>query len=236
MFLRHRLLRPVQAIQDQFPKERIAGHANRVHILFSLVVHDVDVSAAVLLRGQVHVLPDFNESLCSLNEHPSVSPGAQAVRCKPVQLEVSRRAVLAGQLCVAEIFQLRIFRMVEVRDPAGGYDSVLFLGIIQELLKLMAADIAQDTAVLFPFKEPCGPSGSTKPMRSETCHGNHLADFSALRDITGQDGSFIMQTFCIIHHVFLPCFRHCFLCGFQLFKGGERRLVGKVILSRVHGP
>ena len=236
MFLRHRVFRPVQAVQDQLAKERISRDADRVHIFFALVVHDVDVSAAILLRRQVHVFPYFNKSLCSLDEHPSVSPGPQSVRGKPIQLEVSRRSVLSGQLGVAEVFQFRIFRMVKVRDPAGGHDRVFFLRVVQELFKLMAADIAQDSAVLLPFKEPCGPSGCAKPVGTESGYGNHLADLSAFRDISGQDGSLVMQPLRVVHHVLLSGFRHCFLCGFQLFQGCKRRLVGKVVFARVHGP
>ena len=126
--------------------------------------------------------------------------------------------------------------MGKVGDPAGGHLCFLFSCVIQELLKLVAADIAQDTAVFFPFKEPGGPSRRAKTVRAESGHGDHLADLSALRNVSGQDGSLIMQPFRIVHHILLPGVLHSLPCGLQLFHGGKRRLVGKVILSGIHSP
>ena len=126
--------------------------------------------------------------------------------------------------------------MGKIGDPAGGHLCLFFTGIVQELLKLMTADIAQDTAVFFPFKEPGGPSGRAKAVRTKSCHGDHLTDLPALRDVSRQDGTLIMQPFRVIHHILLPGILHGFPCGFQLFHGGKRRLIGEVVLSRVHGP
>ena len=126
--------------------------------------------------------------------------------------------------------------MGKVGDPAGGHNRVFFTGIVKELFKLMASDIAQDTAVFLPLKEPSRPSRSAQPVRTESGHGNHLADFPALRDISRQDGSLVMQPFRVVNHIFLSGFLYGFPGGFQLGHGGKRRLVGKVVLSRIHGP
>ena len=236
MRLCHGVFRPVQAVQNQLSKERISGHADGIQILFSAVIHHKYMTAAVLVRSQVYVLADFDKSFRSLDEHPSVAPGPQAVRCEPVQLEISGGSVLTGKLRVTEILQFRIFRMAEVGDPACGHLSFFFTRVIQELFKLMAADIAEDAAVFFLFKEPGRPSRCAQSVRTESCHGNHFADVSALCNVSCQDRSFIMQPFRVIDHVLLAGCYYGFLCGIQLIQGCKRSLIRKVIFSGTHGP
>ena len=100
----------------------------------------------------------------------------------------------------------------------------------------MAADVAKDSTVFLPLEEPGGPSRRAESVWAESGHRDHFPDFSGLGDVSGQNGTFVMKPFCVIHHVFFPGLLHCFPGGGQLFHRRERRFVRKVILPRLHGP
>ena len=236
MRLRHGVLRPVQAVQNQLPEEGISRNARGVQVLLAFPVHDEHVPAAVLVAGDVHVFPDLDESLRALDEHPPVAPGPQPVRRKPVHPEIVRRAVLPRQAAVAEVFQFRIFRVRKVPDPARGYRSVLFPGVEKVLFNLVAPDVAKDPAVFFPFKEPCRPSRRAQAVRPEPGDRNHLSDLPAVRNVSRQDRSFVVQPLRVVNHVFLSGPFHRFPGRRQLLQRRERRLVRKVVLPRFHRP
>ena len=73
-------------------------------------------------------------------------------------------------------------------------------------------------------------------MRPEADDLDHPADGALLNEVAGVYGAFHMQALAVIHHVFLPGFGGLLFGAVQLFEGGERRLVGEIILAGVHHP
>ena len=191
--------------------------------------------AAVALRADIHILADFNVPLRADDDGAPVAPRPQAVRREPVHAEVERRAVCTVDGAVAEVIQLRILRMRVVGNAAAGDCAVLLARIEQILLDLVAADIAEDAAVLLLFKEPLRPPCRAQPMRPEALHMDDLADGALLNQVARQHRAFHMQPFAVIDHVLLARLRHHLLGAVQLLQGGEGRFVGEVVLARLHG-
>ena len=109
-----------------------------------------------------------------------------------------------------------------VHDP-----GILRAGVEQELLDLVAADVAQDAAVLFLFKEPGRARGRAQAVRPHADDLHHAADGSGLDELAGVNGAFHLQPFAVIYKVFSACFRDGFLYVGELLKCGERRFVGE---------
>ena len=147
MLLRHSGLCTVDAVADQLAEERIADLAAHVKVRFLILVHQEYMSAA-LACADVDVLALLDVSLCAEDEHTAVAPGAKTVRREPVNAEVTGRTVVRYEVAVAEVIQSRVVRMVVVGDLAVDDRGILRACVEQELLNLMAADVAQDSAVL----------------------------------------------------------------------------------------
>ena len=104
------------------------------------------------------------------------------------------------------------------------------------LFDLMAADVAQNTAVFLFFKEPGGAARRAQTVGAEAFHMDHLTDFSLFDHISGENRALHMQALTVIDHVLPAGFPHHGFGAFQLRQGGEGRLVGKVILAGRHHP
>ncbi len=98
----------------------------------------------------------------------------------------------------------------------------------------MAADIAKNPAVFRPFEKPAGPGGVIEPMRSKAHHLDDPSDRPVPDQFPGKDGAFHMEPLAVIDHVFSARSRGRRARLLQLVERGERRLVGEVILARLH--
>ena len=124
--------------------------------------------------------------------------------------------------------------MVVIGD--GGVDDLRLAGagVVQELLELMAADVGEDAARLFARPEPIGPAGRRAAVRPETDHLHHAADGAALDELPGAHGALHVQPLGVVDHVFPAGLGDLAPRGLELLEGGEGRLVGEVILARIH--
>ena len=73
-------------------------------------------------------------------------------------------------------------------------------------------------------------------MGPKAQHLHHLADGALFYQLSGIYHRFHVQPLAVIHHIFTPGFTHFGLGGLQLFQGGERGFVGKIILTCIHHP
>src|SRR4051794_19023485 len=95
------------------------------------------------MPGNIHVLPDFNITLCSQDGQASVAPGVEAVRREPIDPDIPGAAV-ASQHDVAKIFYTRIVWMVDISYLRCHYFRFCCVCEVKELVKLVRADIRYD--------------------------------------------------------------------------------------------
>nr|WP_317954553.1 hypothetical protein [Paenibacillus chitinolyticus] len=104
----------------------------------------------------------------------------------------------------------------------------------QELFDLMAADIAQDAAVLGPLEEPAGTRSGAQPVRAETEHLHDAPDCSIADELPREDGALDMQALAKIDRVLAAGFGYRPLGRLKLVRRGKRRFVGEVVLAAAH--
>ena len=104
MRLGHRLLGPVQAVEDQLAKELVADAAIARDIVLLLAIDDEEMVPR-LVAGEVDVLAQFDEALRAEDEGPSVTPDAQPVRSVPIDADLVRRAVVRDKGRLAEVLE-----------------------------------------------------------------------------------------------------------------------------------
>ncbi|MNI47250.1 hypothetical protein D3C73_1017570 [compost metagenome] len=90
---------------------------------------------------------------------PAISPCTEPFRGEPVHAEILGRPIVAYQGRIAEILQLRVSRIIVVGNLAVQHFSIPAVPIVEELLNLVAADIAEYAAVLFALEEPFRTAG-----------------------------------------------------------------------------
>ena len=202
MLLCHGVFRAVQAVENEPAEEREANLAVTRDVLFSLPVDKQKMVGAAARHACIDVFSQLNGSVCSENEGASVSPCGQTVRSEPVDAEIVSRAVVADQNGLAEVLKLRIFGMVPVGSKAVFHLCIVYPGIIQVLFDLMASDVAQNTAVFLPFKEPARTGGGAQTVRPHADYLQHASNRSLADQVAGVDGTFGMQALRIVDHVF----------------------------------
>ena len=116
------------------------------------------------------------------------------------------------------------------------HSSVRCTGIIEKLLDLVAANVAQNAAVFFVLEKPCGPVLRRQAVRPETKHLEHAADLATLDEVTRKDRGFHVQSLAVVNRKFSPGAGYRRARFGKLFEGRKRRLVREIILSRVQHP
>ena len=106
--------------------------------------------------------------------------------------------------------------------------------IIEKLFNLMAADIAQDSAVFLLFKKPGGTGGGIQAVRAHPQHLDYLADGSLPDQLACINGAFHLKPFAVAYHVFFTGLFHSFLYHIQLFQRSQRRFIHEIILAGLH--
>src|SRR3982750_3116429 len=116
MRLGHGLLGAVQAIENQLAEKTETHLAGDVDMALARVVHDVDIVTGLLPRD-VDVFAELDVAFGAENDGAAIAPGAEAVRGKPVDADVVRRAIVTEQRRFAEVLELRL---VGIREIANG--------------------------------------------------------------------------------------------------------------------
>ena len=152
------VLRGVGAVHDVGDELRSEGKREvvAVDVAGLLLVHDEEV-VALLADGDVGVLPHLDVAIGAEDEEASVAPGAEAVRREPVEPDIAEAAI-AAQHHVAEVLEVRMLRMTHVGDLRLGDLGLGRAGVVEELIDLVRADVAEDAAVLHRVPEPVRPA------------------------------------------------------------------------------
>ncbi|MPM93805.1 hypothetical protein SDC9_140947 [bioreactor metagenome] len=189
---------------------------------------------AGLLRRYVDVFADFDCPFRSGDERTAIAPRSKPVRREPINFEDEGRAIVSDQRGIAVILQFRRSRIVVVSDLTVQHVGIGISRIVEELLDLMAADVGQNTAVLFFLEEPIRTFLFIQAMRSKTRHLDDAADPSLFDQLAGKHSAFHMQSFAEIYPIFFAGLGHYFFGLFQLLKCREAGLVGEVVFPCPH--
>ena len=73
-------------------------------------------------------------------------------------------------------------------------------------------------------------------MGAEAGHRDDLADEPLVHHVPSHDRAFVMEPLRVVDHILPAGLPGQVLRGLELLHGGERRLVGKVVLARADGP
>ena len=79
--------------------------------------------------------------------------------------------------------------------------SLFLAGEVHILLNLVAADIAEDAAVLFPLEEPGGTGAGRQAVGAETFHMHNFADLTGSDHLACQRGGLTMDALAVVAHV-----------------------------------
>ncbi|MEN9632924.1 MAG: hypothetical protein RL077_1328, partial [Verrucomicrobiota bacterium] len=104
----------------------------------------------------------------------------------------------------------------------------------EELLKLMTADVGENTTEFRFLKKPVGAVGFTETVGAEADHLDDLTDGAAGGEIRGVHGGFDVEALRKIDHVFFPGASDRGLGGVELVEGCEGRFVSEVIFTGGH--
>src|SRR5215213_7679864 len=82
VFLGHRGIGAVQAIEDELAEEWIAGFAVAADVVLALVIHEVKM-VAFRFAPEIEILAQLDVARGAEDEGAPVAPGAQAVGVEP---------------------------------------------------------------------------------------------------------------------------------------------------------
>jgi hypothetical protein len=122
----------------------------------------------------------------------------------------------------------------KVPDRGVAYGGVARPGVGQELLKLVAADVAEDAAELLPLEEPIRAGGFAQPVGSEADNLDDAAYGALLHEVGCKHRRLVVQPLAVIDHVLAPRPRDNGLGLVELGHRRERRLVAEVVLASLH--
>ena len=121
--LRHGVLRPVQAVQDELTEVGEADGPVDGQMVFALVIDQVDVVAG-RIAGHIEILAELDVAVGAENHRAAVAPGAKAGGCEPIDAEVRRGAIVGDE---PGITRDRLYgttewrgRQLRVIDTGGG--------------------------------------------------------------------------------------------------------------------
>src|SRR5215471_14827538 len=125
--------------------------------------------------GNVDVFSQLDVAVGSEDGQPPVTPIRQPIGRIPVDPCIAAAAV-APQQHLAEILEVGIAAVGEVADRSAHDLRVLGAGKGEELIDLMAADIAQDSAILVAPEEPGWAQVPVEPVRAKSDGLHDAAD------------------------------------------------------------
>src|SRR6266567_981386 len=130
-------------------------HLIAIDIPRFLVIDEKQV-VALLLDCNIDVLAHLDVAVGPKDEEPPIAPRSQSVGSEPVQAHVTESAIVA-QHHVTEVLEARIIGMPDVRNLRLDYFGAFGASVVEELVYLVRANVAQDAAILVGVPEPVGP-------------------------------------------------------------------------------
>ena len=233
--LSHGVFGVVEAVEDEVPEEPESDLALEFHALFAVVVDEDEDILGLGGVGDVTVLTEFDGAVGADDEGASVAPSLESIRCEPVDAEVHGGAVVGDEGGVAVVLEFGEFWVIEVGDTGALDRGVSSVGVGEELLNLVATNVAEDPTVLCLAVEPVGSFlGRPKSVGPESGDVDDPADGAVTDEVGGVHGALDVESFREVDHVLLTGGADCVTDLIELFERGEGRLVGEVVLSGVH--
>ena len=125
--------------------------------------------------GNVGVLAQFDVALGSQNEQAPIAPRAQAFGSEPVHADVTESAV-AVQHHVAEILKFRVVLVIHVGHLRRRHVRHGRPGVVDELVSLVRAYVAEDAAVARRIPKPIGTGRFIHLVRGQVHGLHHFSD------------------------------------------------------------
>src|SRR5262249_19441563 len=151
---------------------------------------------------------------------PAVPPRAKSVRRVPIHPHVMGGAVVCDQRGVSEVFEAGMLAGV-VGDLAVEDLRALRTGPVQELLDLVAPDVAEDSSVLGLVPEPCGTRRGIEAVGSEPDDLENAADGPFADELPGANRRFDVQPLGVVDRVLPACLGDLPARRVELLEGGE---------------
>jgi len=148
-------VRPIYHVGDKLRPER-QRQIVAVDVPGFILIDNKEI-VALLAYGNIRVFAEFDIALSAENEEPSIAPCAEAVRSEPIEAHVTE-AVVAAQHHVAKVLKLRMAGMTDIRYLGCDDFCLSRACVIQELIDLVRANVAENTAELDVFPEPGRPA------------------------------------------------------------------------------
>ncbi len=114
------------------------------------------------------------------------------------------------------------------------YPGIGRAAVIEELLDLVAPDVAQDAAIFRFLEKPGRAARRIEPVRPKAENLQHAPDGALPDKLAGVDGALDVQTLAVIHHVFAPRARGGLARPGELVQRRKWGFVGEVILAGLH--
>ena len=233
MRLSHGLFSAEKTVENEFAKE---GETYIPRTGYAVLAFGIDEQKLVGAVGcpDVCVFAQLDVALRSEDEKATVAPRAKAGRREPINPEVTRGAVVADEAAFAEVLELGISGIRHIADSRVSDLRILSTGEKKELLALVAADVAEDTAVFFLFKKPTWSGRGVESVWACAEGLNDLANGPCGDQLSGPHSAFDMNALAIVNGVF-PSRGIAGAAGLiELVEGREGRFVGKVVFSGLH--
>ncbi len=202
-------------------------------MLLAVAVYEVEV-VAVWLAGDVDVFAELDVAFGAEDEGASVAPCAEAVGGEPIDAEMVGGAVIREEGGFAIVFELGVLGVAVIGGEGVGDAGILGAAVEEELLDLVAADVAEDAAVLGALEEPLGATGGAQAVGAEAEDLDHASDGVLMDQSAGVNGALDVEALAIINGIFFPGAGDSGAGLIELIEGGEGGLVGEVILAGFH--
>lgn len=235
VLLGHGVFGTIQSVEDQFPEEGKPGHVFDVAVFDDLVVSEVNVTRGVG-PGDVNVVAQLDVAFGAEDQDTGVAGDRETVGGKPVHPEVIGRSVIASQVGLAEILELRGFPVGVIGHCRMKDRRVIGAAVEEKLFDLVAADVGQDPSVFFLLEKPLRPVLRSEPVRADPDNLQYLSNNAGLNEIARVNAGFGVQAFAVVNHVSATGFGSRGARVGQLLEAGEGRFVREEILSRFHDP
>ena len=206
---------------------------------------DEEEVVAGLVDADVGVLADLDIALSAEDEEATVAPGTESVGGEPVEADVAETAI-STEHHVAEVLEFGVLRMVDIGDLRGDDVGLGGAGVVEELIDLMGADVAEDAAVKGWVPEPVGAGGGSSVVLLAGAERlldlvggdvdglNDTADGTGVDEFSGFDGTFDFEALAVHYGVDALGFRDGFADFGELFKGGDAGLVAEEVFAALH--
>lgn len=233
--LGHGFFGAVQAVEEEFPKE---GEANITCTRNAVLALGIDKQELVcaMRSGDIGVFAELDVAFSAQDQKTAITPSAQTGGREPVDTEISGRAIVAEKVAFTEVLEFRKGGIIDIADSGVANARILGTGEKKELFALVAAYVAEDTAVFLFLKKPAWSRRGIKTMWTCAKGLNNLANRSGGDQLPGAHGALDMDALAVVNGILSPRGLASAARLLELFQSGERRFIGEVVLASLHNP